>query len=192
MKLSKILAISGAPGLHKYVAQGRGGIIVESLIDGKRTIISGSAKVSTLGDIAIFSTNGEVPLADILTSIFNINKGKEEVVGNKSTNEQVKAFFTSVLPDFDQERVHMSDVKKIANWYNILLKAGVKVFTNDDPADVANDEVVGVDSAEDGAKKLVAKKPTAKKTTTASKPGAPKASGAKNKAPKSANIRKSQ
>lgn len=196
MKLTEILAISGAPGLHRYVAQGRGGIIVESLSDNKRTMVSGSAKVSALGDIAVFTNSEEVPLAEIFTSIFKKNGGKAEAVCNKSTDAEVKAFFEVVLPDYDTDRVHMSDVKKIATWYNLLIAAGVTEFSLEDEEQVEEAEVAVAEEVTDDKPK----KATAKKATTASaavkksaaKNAAPKAGGAKVKATKSTNIRKSQ
>lgn len=197
MKLTEILAIAGTPGLHRYVAQGRGGIIVESLADKKRIMVSGSAKVSALGDIAVFSDSDEVPLADIFTAIFKKNEGKAEKVGNKSENDEAKAFFEVVLPNYDKERVHVSDIKKIANWYNLLLAAGMTEFNLEEveePEEVKVEEVVEEANEEKVVKKSVAKKPTASAAVkkTATKAAAPKASGAKVKATKSTNIRKSQ
>lgn len=201
MKLTEILAISGTPGLHRYVAQGRGGIIVESLVDGKRAMVSGSAKVSALGDIAVFTTSEEVPLADIFTSIFKKNNGKAEALNNKSDDKEVVAFFSAVLPEYDKDRVHLSDVKKIANWYNILVGAGMTEFVLEDetaeaPAEVA--QVEEVKEEEKAVKKPAVKKTAsaataaAKKTAATKAAGTPKATGAKVKATKSTNIRKSQ
>ena len=114
MKLQEILSISGVPGLHQYVAQGRGGIIVESLTTKKRTMVSSATKANSLGDIAIFTETDDVPLADVFNTIAKQNDKKVVGINNKSTNEEVIKFFNKVLPKFDQERVHLSDIKKIA------------------------------------------------------------------------------
>ena len=184
MKLQEILSISGAPGLHQYVAQGRGGIIVESLTTKKRTMVNGSTKVSALGDIAIFTETDDVPLADVFTSIAKLNDKKIVSINSKSSNEEVIEFFNKVLPEFDQEKVHISDIKKIAAWYNILVEVGVTEFVNED------DDEIAEDAAASEAIATATKKTAAKKT--AAKTAAPKANSAKIKATKSTNIRKSQ
>ncbi|MFI3295472.1 MAG: DUF5606 domain-containing protein [Rikenellaceae bacterium] len=189
MKLTEILAIAGTAGLHKYVASGRaGGIIVESLNDNKRTMVSGAAKVSALGDIAVFTESEEVPLADILTNIYKIHQG-EVSIGGKSSNSELASFIESVLPEYDRERVHMSDVKKIANWYNILVRSGMTDFSleqeaeQDSTSESASDEAAPVKVA--SPKKSPVSKSVAPKST-------PKASGSKVKATKSTTVRKSQ
>ena len=120
MKLKDILSISGKGGLYKFISQARNGIIVESFDDGKRTAISASAKVSALEDIAIFTETEEVPLADIFKKIYEKENGKE-TINHKSSPEELKAFIESVLPDYDKERVYVSDIKKLVMWYNILI-----------------------------------------------------------------------
>lgn len=185
MKLKEILAISGTPGLHQFIAQGRGGIIVESIVDTKRTMVSGAAKVSALGDIAVFTDTDEVSLGDIFTKIYSDNKGVIAIDG-KSTNEELAKFFESILPNYDRDRVHMSDVKKIAGWYNILVGAGMTDFSvkEEEEAPVAE---VSADGAAPVKKKAAPKKPA-----TTAKAAPPKASGAKIKATKSTTNRKSQ
>ena len=126
MELKEILAISGQPGLYKYVAQSTNGVIVESLTDGKRSNASGSAKVSALGEIAIY-TGDDLPLADVFTNIYNHTGGKE-AISHKEAPEKLKAAFAEVLPDYDRDRVHVSDMKKVFMWYNILLGAGFTEF----------------------------------------------------------------
>lgn len=184
MKLQEILSISGAPGLHQYVAQGRGGIIVESLTTKKRTMVSGSTKVSALGDIAIFTETDDVPLADVFTSIAKLNDTKIVSINSKSTNDDVVEFFNNVLPEFDQEKVHISDIKKIAAWYNILIEVGVTEFVNQEENETPED-LAAADAITAATKKSTTKK-------NAAKTSAPKANSAKMKSPKSANIRKSQ
>ncbi len=119
MNLKDILAISGYPGLFKYVSQAKNGIIVESLIDKKRMPAYASAKVSALEDIAIFTEDAEVPLGEIFSKIFEKESGGL-AIDAKSSPEKIMAYFETVLPDFDKKRVYSSDIKKVISWYNIL------------------------------------------------------------------------
>ena len=127
MELKEILAISGQPGLYKYVAQSTNGVIVESLLDGKRMNASASSKVSALTEISIFTEGDDLPLADVFTNIYNHTGGKE-AISHKEAPEKLKAAFAEVLPDYDRDRVHVSDMKKVFMWYNIRLGAGFTEF----------------------------------------------------------------
>ena len=127
MELKEILAISGQPGLYKYVAQSTNGVIVESLLDGKRMNASASSKVSALTEISIFTEGDDLPLADVFTNIYNHTGGKE-AISHKEAPEKLKAAFAEVLPDYDRDRVHVSDLKNVFMWYNILLGAGFTEF----------------------------------------------------------------
>lgn len=128
MNLREILAISGASGLYKYVAQSKSGIIVESLTDGKRTMANASAKVSALGDIAVFTDAEEIPLGDLFQNVYDLKGGEVVALNGKSTPAELQAFMEEVLPNYDRDRVHNSDIKKIAAWYNILIGAGMTDF----------------------------------------------------------------
>ncbi|MEG1413740.1 MAG: DUF5606 domain-containing protein [Mucinivorans sp.] len=133
MNLKEILSIAGQSGLYKYVAQGKGGIIVQALTaEAQRQMVSGSAKVSSLGDIAIFTENQEVPLADILEVIFKNMNGAALAISNKSTAEELHSFMEQSLPSYDKSRVHDSDIKKLATWYNILVSVGVTTFKDEE------------------------------------------------------------
>lgn len=127
MELKEILAISGQPGLFKYVAQSTRGVIVESLLDGKRMNASAAAKVSALTEISMFTEGDDIPLADVFTRIYEQTGGKE-AISPKETPDKLKAAFAEALPDYDRDRVHVSDIKKCFSWYNILLKAGFTEF----------------------------------------------------------------
>ncbi|NLD46475.1 MAG: DUF5606 domain-containing protein [Clostridiaceae bacterium] len=120
MKLKDILSISGKSGLYKFITQARNGIVVEAIEDGKRTTVPSSAKVSSLKDIAIFSEKDEIPLADILKKIYDKEGGKE-TISHKASPEELKAYMLEIMPDYDKERVYVSDMKKLVMWYNILL-----------------------------------------------------------------------
>ena len=127
MELREILAISGQPGLFKYVAQSQRGVIVESLLDGKRMNASATSRVSALTEISMFTEGDDIALADVFTRIYEHTGGKE-AISPKSTPEQLKAAFAEVLPEYDRERVHVSDIKKCFSWYNILVAAGFTEF----------------------------------------------------------------
>jgi hypothetical protein len=120
MKLKDILAISGKSGLYKFVSQGRNGIIVESFDDHSRSLAHASAKVSTLEDIAIFTETEELPLAAVFKKIFEKENGKQ-TISYKASPDELKSFFASILPDYDRSKVYISDIKKVINWYNILV-----------------------------------------------------------------------
>lgn len=127
MELKEILAISGQPGLFKYVAQSTRGVIVESLLDGRRMNAAANAKVSALTEISMFTEGDDIALADVFTRIYAHTGGKE-AVSPKSAPEVLKAAFAEVLPEYDRERVHVSDIKKCFAWYNLLVGAGFTEF----------------------------------------------------------------
>lgn len=127
MELKDILAISGQPGLFKYVAQSQRGIIVESLSDGKRMNASATSRVSALTEISMFTEGDDIALADVFTNIWNYTEGKE-AISHKESADKIQAEFANVLPEYDRDRVHVSDMKKCFAWYNILVKAGFTEF----------------------------------------------------------------
>ena len=121
MDLRTVLSVSGKPGLFKLIAHQKNGVVVESLLDGKRTAISANANVSSLGDIAIYTYEEEVPLRDVFKAMAEVTEGKE-ALSHKSSKDQLEDFFGEVLPKFDQARVYASDIKKVVQWFNILVK----------------------------------------------------------------------
>ena len=127
MELKDILAISGQPGLFKYVAQSQRGVIVESLLDGKRMNASATARVSSLTEISMFTEGEDIPLTDVFTNIWNYTEGKE-IISHKESADKIQAEFAKVLPEYDRDRVHVSDMKKCFAWYNLLVKAGFTEF----------------------------------------------------------------
>ena len=127
MELKDILAISGQPGLYKYVAQSMRGVIVESLIDGKRMNAAVTSRVSALTEISMFTEGEDIALADVFTNIWNYTEGKE-AISHKESADKIEAEFAKVLPEYDRERVHVSDMKKCFAWYNILVMAGFTEF----------------------------------------------------------------
>ena len=131
--IKNILSISGKPDLFKLVSQGKNMLIVESLTNGKRTPAYAHDKVVSLGDIAIYSTEGDVPLADVFESIKTKNEGKQVDIKSMSP-EEIRSYFAEILPDFDDERVYTNDIKKVFVWYNQLINAGISEFKDEEPA----------------------------------------------------------
>ena len=127
MELKEILAISCQPGLYKYVAQSTRGVIVESLLDGRRMNAAANAKVSALTEISMFTEGDDIPLAEVFTKIY-AHTGSKEAISPKESPERLKAAFAEVLPEYDRDRVHVSDIKKCFAWYNILVGAGFTSF----------------------------------------------------------------
>lgn len=125
--LKGILSISGYSGLYKMISQGKNSIIVESLEDGKRMPAYATSKISALEDIAIFTEEKEVPLADVFKSIFEKENGQACISG-KIQDSEIKKYFESVLPEYDKTRVYVSDMKKVLNWYNQLVKHDLMHF----------------------------------------------------------------
>ncbi len=121
MSLEKIVAVAGKPGLFEIISQSKGGLIVASLIDKKKLPINAMHNVSVLNDIAIYTYEEEVPLRNVLKTIADKHDNKE-AISHKESNEKLLTFFGDILPDFDEERVYASNVKKIVQWYNILSK----------------------------------------------------------------------
>ena len=127
MELKDILAISGQPGLFRYIAQSRNGVIVESLLDGKRSNASASSRVSALTEISMFTEGEDIPLAEVFTKMYAYTGGKA-AISHKESNDRLKEFFCAVITDYDRERVHVSDIKKAVSWFNLLVEAGFTEF----------------------------------------------------------------
>jgi hypothetical protein len=134
MELRTVLSIAGKPGLFKLIAQSKGGVVVESLLDGKRTSIPASSNVSSLGDIAIYTYDAEVPLREVFKAMAEATEGKE-ALSHKSSKEELEDFFGEVLPKFDQERVYASDIKKVVQWFNILVKNDLLHLLNENESE---------------------------------------------------------
>ena len=127
--LKKILSISGKPGLYRLISYGKGIIIVENVTDNKRMPAYTRDKIIALGDIAIYTDDTEVPLADVLTTI--AEKYNSQVLDTKlyKSAAQLQQFFEEVIPNYDHDRVYNTDIKKIISWYNTLISAGITDFS---------------------------------------------------------------
>jgi hypothetical protein len=119
MELKDVISISGMSGLYTIVAQSKSGFIVESIGDGKRSPVSSAQRISTLGDISIFTNKDEVPLREVFLKIRETN-GEKLPVDHKSGNDALRDFFKTIVPGFDEERVYTSDIKKVVAWYELL------------------------------------------------------------------------
>jgi len=129
--LKGILAVSGHQGLFKHIAESKNHIIVESLDTGKRMPVYASSKVSALEDIAIYTDTADVPLRDVFKSIAE-REENGEAISHKSSNDQLKAYFAEVLPEYDKERVYVSDIRKVILWYNILCEKNLLDFSEEE------------------------------------------------------------
>lgn len=139
MKFTEVLAISGQPGLFKYLAQGKSGIIVESLSDAKRFQISASSKVSTLSDIAIYTDSEDVPLSEVFQSMSDkLSSGA--ALSHKSATTELAEKFEEYLPEYDKYRVRASDIKKVFAWYNLLQQTGMTTFVEAEAEEVQETE----------------------------------------------------
>jgi hypothetical protein len=126
MVLKEILAISGEPGLFKFIAQGKNAIIVEHLETGKRSSAFSSAKVSSLEDISVFTENEDLSLGTVFDKIFEKESGGL-AIDSKTESEKLKKYFEEIIPNYSKEKVYVSDIKKIVLWYNLLHKKGMLI-----------------------------------------------------------------
>jgi len=171
MDLKEIMAISGKPGLYKFISQGRNAMIVENLETKKRSSAFSSDKVSALADIAIFTETEEVSLKDVLRLISDKEEGKE-TLSHKSSPDDLKNWFGEVLPKYDRERVYVSDIKKVIQWYHLLLKLDLLDF--DEPEAAESKEIekeAEPDKPEDKSKTKPKDKTVKSKSTTNPKSG---------------------
>ena len=125
-----ILAISGKPGLYKLVSRGKNNLIVEALdATHRRQPAFGSDRITSLNDIAMFTDDEDVALTTVLDNLKALEKGKKSAIDlKKATGDELREYFAKVLPNFDRDRVHVSDIKKLIQWYNILIENGVTDF----------------------------------------------------------------
>ena len=185
MDLSKIMAISGKSGLFKIISQARGGIIVESLSDGKKMPVFASHRSSVLEDISMFTYTEDIPLKNVLWNIFQKEDGKEVSIDLKADGSALYDYFESVLPEFDKDRVYPSDIKKVLAWYNQLLQH--------DLISEPKEEEEAENEKEEAAEGAPAKKKAEEKPKTPKKAAAPKKTTARTEgAKKTTTIRKTK
>lgn len=127
--LKTVLSIAGKPGLYKLISRGKNMLIVESLVDGKRFPAYGNEKIISLGDIAMYTDEEDVPLRDVLAAMKKKENGAAATLDvKKASAEDFRAYLAEVLPNFDRDRVHVSDIKKLIAWYNLLVANGMTDF----------------------------------------------------------------
>lgn len=140
MEFSKIISVAGKPGLFQVVSQSKNAIIVESLTDKKRLAINATQNVSMLENIAIYTYEEDMPLFDVFKEMATKTEGKE-AISHKESGKKLASFFEEVLPNYDAERVYSSNIKKVIQWFNLLIEAGFDFAK-------ADEEVAGEESAE--------------------------------------------
>ena len=174
MNLKSIIAIAGKPGLFKVVAQGNQSIIVESLLDKKRSAAHASNKISALEDISVYTADQDVLLSEIYRSIYDKESGGE-CISHKASEAELRAYLNEVLPNYDRDRVYLSDIKKLFNWYNMLHASALLI-------PLENEGEVIEEKTEEATKKMKkAATKTSAKTSTAK--ASPKSASASSKAP---------
>ncbi|WP_375237852.1 DUF5606 domain-containing protein [Aurantibacter sp.] len=135
MALDKVLAIAGKPGLFKLVTQTRAGFLAQSLIDNKKISVGVQQNVSVLSEIAIYTLTEEVPLNKVFKNISDKENGEQTSVGHKESKDKLEEYFFNVLPDYDEDRVYASDIKKVISWYNTLQKNDLLDFSEPDDSE---------------------------------------------------------
>jgi hypothetical protein len=140
MSLDKVISVGGKPGLFKILTQTRAGVLAESLIDGKKMNISARENVSLLSEVAIYTLTKELPLGSVFQKIFDHLSGAP-ALSHKSSKDDLEAFFFEVLPEYDEDRVYASDIKKVVQWYNLLIDQGFTNFSEDQTQKVTEDQV---------------------------------------------------
>lgn len=159
MNVEKILAIAGKPGLYELKIQTRSGFLAESLLDGKKITVGLRSNVSLLSEISMYTYSAEKPLVEIMRAIAVKENEGPTAVSHKDDNVKLIAYFKEILPDYDEDRVYASDIKKLLNWYNILQSKGM--VSKEEPK-VENAEEVKEQVVEEVKAKKEAK-PKAKK-----------------------------
>jgi len=130
MSLDKILSIGGKPGLYKLLTQTRAGFVAESLLDGKKITVSFKNNVSVLSEIAIYTLEEEVPLREVFQKIKEKENGEKTPISHKDDKIKLEEYFFEVLPNYDEDRVYASDIKKVIQWYNLLQEQGITDFSD--------------------------------------------------------------
>ena len=134
MDLKDILSISGYPGLFKFVSQGRNAIIVENLETRKRMSAFGSDRISSLEDISVYTDEEDLPLVDVFKRIFE-KEGNKPTINPKSTPDELRDYFSEVVPGYDRDRVYASDIRKVLTWYNLMFKLKMVKFDDEEKKD---------------------------------------------------------
>lgn len=150
--LKNILSITGKPGLYKLVSRGNNMLIVESLVDGKRMPTYVRDKIVSLAEVSMFTTGDDIALSEVLTKVGEKEGLKVASIDpKKADNDAIRAYFAEVLPDFDRDRVYPTDIRKLVQWYNILINASITDFTTKE--DEGEEEAATVEDKKQDVKK---------------------------------------
>jgi len=155
MGLEKVLSISGKPGLYELTAQTRGGFVAKSITEGNKISVNVRHNVSLLSEIAVYTYTEEVPLGTVFQKMYEKEDGKQGI-DHKASKKELESYFAEILPDYDVDRVYQSDIKKIIQWYNLLVTNGFTDFSKEEKGD---------DKAEDAAKETGEDADTKKEAT---------------------------
>ena len=140
MDFSKILSISGKPGLHKMVGESKNGLIVESLTDGKKFPAFSHERISSLKEISIYTETGDISLKEVLKRMKEIQDGKPVDNPKKASSSDLKVLFEQFVPDYDKDAVYVSDMKKVFAWYNLLQEKDMLDFTDEEEENETTEE----------------------------------------------------
>lgn len=146
--LSKILSISGQHGLFEYVAQARNGVIIEALFDKKRTVADSKSRITTLADISIYTTEGEIKLQEVFLKMHEV-LGDADAPSSKAAPEELKALFAKVIPDYDADRFYVSHMKKVVDWYSDIKKYASFDFANPEEEEASQEETAAGEAKEE-------------------------------------------
>jgi hypothetical protein len=180
MSLEKILSITGKPGLYRVNTQTRSGFLAESLLDGKKISVSARHNVSLLSEIAIYTLTEELPLRAVFAKISEKEDGGE-AISHKSSKDKLEEYFFGILPDYDEDRVYVSDIKKVVQWYNLLTKSGMTDFSEKLEEDDAGDDKVAkaIEASKVNGDKSVASNSSSSKGSSSKKGGGGKNTAAR-------------
>lgn len=186
INLEKIIAITGEPGLYRLISSSKNHFIVENILTGQRSSISAFSRISQLNEIAMYVREGEKPLSEIFYTLFEKTSGGP-AISHKASDEEIKKSFEEILPDYDREKVYVSNMRKFFSWYNILQQSGnLKIVEAEENKDQENEVTNTVSAGENEKKSTSPKKNSVKEKTVKTK--SPKS---KNPVRKATQIRKS-
>lgn len=134
MEFDKILSVSGKPGLYELKTQTRAGVLAQSLVDGRKIQVNLRNNISILSEISIYTYSDEIPLKEIFQKIYEKTDGQKSI-DHKSSKKELEKYFREILPEYDEDRVYQSDIKKVIQWYNILIDNDFTDFQDVDKKD---------------------------------------------------------
>ena len=150
MSLDKILSIAGKPGLFKLVTRTRSGFVAESLTDGKKISVGMAGNVSVLSEIAIYTLEEELPLREVFAKIREKEDGAKTAISHKAGKLELEEYFFGILPNYDEDRVYPSDIRKVIQWYNLLHDNGIDDFSETDEAAAGSDSAAALRGGRSG------------------------------------------